>query len=668
MDIRNSGMQNFQNLRFNNAGGRAAIQSTAPTQDKVMDLTSPENIQAELNTQDVQFVRLKADKKEFFFDLSQMSPEQKQGLIQDLKAKVGTAVSRQQFDPQKFFDLTASGKIEYAVRTENFSTLTTEILDAQGILDKSMSGKGVPELNNNAFAVMNGNYTTQAGEGVPVRNALTKEDVPAEARVGEQHKPSEWYNGFQVTTNGQGQQEVSLYLRDKTQALPTAIKDLTIANYQQMLKNDFNFQGAVKFIQAKATKALPPTATPAEVSAKAEGLFIEAVGQKFAGGHPSLSPEQLKTVAQHVWSYASTGADTDGKVDIAKLQGMMRVLDPEIQRSGNNNGTGELFSLNGPGGKVSIRKGDEFHGRSTILQTRHLMADLVTQSSELQFTSQPDKIPGLQGYQESLILVDNSSSMGNDTQFLAQILKTSGIDGKIAVGTFIDKASPMEWSDKTGNETNGPVFMKPAESIALLDRQGNAHNQAYGPGADPTAAPGSAFAIEPENKGSDSVSANVDVKVNGVYHTVKATWNENHMRESGIEAGIQALAKLPDMPPSADGKNSKQMVLVTDETDAADPKRLALLQSMAKKKGVDVKVMVINSQTQSVRMVNVSLITDQQRNAATQDTVTETLQSKKSGLKNENQISAGGNGRYMMDWNKIAEAQAAPTYNWYIPQ
>lgn len=69
----------------------------------------------------------------------------------------------------------------------------------------------------------------------------------------------------------------------------------------------------------------------------------------------------------------------------------------------------------------------------TILQTRHLMADLVTQSSELQFTSQPDKIPGLQGYQESLILVDNSSSMGNDTQFLAQILKTSGIDGKIAV-------------------------------------------------------------------------------------------------------------------------------------------------------------------------------------------------------------------------------------------
>lgn len=103
-----------------------------------------------------------------------------------------------------------------------------------------------------------------------------------------------------------------------------------------------------------------------------------------------------------------------------------------------------------------------------------------------------------------------------------------------------DKASPMEWSDKTGNETNGPVFMKPAESIALLDRQGNAHNQAYGPGADPTAAPGSAFAIEPENKGSDSVSANVDVKVNGVYHTVKATWNENHMRESGIEAGIQA--------------------------------------------------------------------------------------------------------------------------------
>lgn len=67
-------------------------------------------------------------------------------------------------------------------------------------------------------------------------------------------------------------------------------------------------------------------------------------------------------------------------------------------------------------------------------------------------------------------------------------------------------------------------------------------------------------------------------------------------------------------------------------------------------------------------MVNVSLITDQQRNAATQDTVTETLQSKKSGLKNENQISAGGNGRYMMDWNKIAETQAAPTYNWYIPQ
>lgn len=120
--------------------------------------------------------------------------------------------------------MTASGKIEYAVRTENFSTLTTEILDAQGILDKSMSGKGVPDLNNQAFAVMNGNYTTQAGEGVPVRNALTKEDVPAEARVGEQHKPSEWYNGFQVTTNGQGQQEVSLYLRIKPRRFQPPLK------------------------------------------------------------------------------------------------------------------------------------------------------------------------------------------------------------------------------------------------------------------------------------------------------------------------------------------------------------------------------------------------------------------------------------------------------------
>ena len=351
--------------------------------------------------------------------------------------------------------------------------------------------------------------------------------------------------------------------------------------YQAMLKADFNFNGAVNQLRVQAyqeIKASPeaeayanmrPEEQKALRESKAEALFTESVVKKFSPKHPNLSDDQLKLLSKNVWSYATTGADTQGKIDIGEMQGMLSQLDPEMVKSGSNNASSGYgrFSIKGEdGASLSLPKGDPYHGRGTILQTRHLMESFKPEpATYLSFKTPP---PELQGYKNTIVLADNSSSMGQHMQNLSNVIEAGGLEGKVTVGTFIDKDKPMVWSDRQGNVSDKPVSLTASQADDLLETQGEAHVQFVHslrpPEAgevNPTPAIGSAFGFE----------------------------RQQSMHESGILAGIQALSN-PNIQGNQ-GEHANQLILFTDETDTSTPEDLSELQRLANEKGYDVKVL-----------------------------------------------------------------------------
>lgn len=571
-----------QGIVRNDNKGKQALNASAPATDKVMDLTQTENLNQELNTKDVTFIRVKEKEEDIFLDVSKMPREEKDALISDLKHKVSGAAKYDDFDPETFFKLSANKQhLKFGEPITPGSSPAVGIKSAQEVLNQSITGK-TPEQKQ-IFALMNGD-----------EKALDKAD--ATSHVGNQAKPSEWYNGFQVEQNEQGEYTVSTYQSDLDKAADKAEGETTppydlntqgyagkkgIDAYQSMLKADFNFNGAVNQLRAQAykeIKASPEAEAYANMSpeeqkgvreSKAEALFTESVVKKFSPKHPNLSDNQLKLLSKNVWSYATAGADAQGKIDIGEMQGMLSQLDPEMVKSGSNNANSGYgrFSIKGEDGtSLSLPKGDPYHGRGTILQTRHLMESFKAEPpTYLAFKTPP---PELQGYKNTIVLADNSSSMGQHMQNLSGVIEAGGLEGNVTVGTFIDKDKPMVWSDKQGNVSANPVPLAASQADDLLQTQGDAHvqfvaglNQPAANGASPAPTIGSAFGFD----------------------------RGQSMHESGILAGIQAL-KNPNIQGNQ-GEHSNQLILFTDETDTSTPEDLLELQRLANEKGYDVKVL-----------------------------------------------------------------------------
>ena len=670
-----------QGLVRNDRKGQQAVKSAAPATDKVMDLTATENLQTELNTRDTQFIRMESKGQDVFLDITRMPKTEKDALIAEIKNKVSGANKFDDFDPKTFFTLTNQNRISFGTPTQ--SGPVADIKSSQTVLDKSLTSGNTQQQA--IFGVMNGD-----------EKVLNKQD--ASSKVGAQNKPAEWYNGFQISQNADGQYDVSTYISPEDKSgqsydLNTdGYKGKTgVDAYKSMLRDDFNFNGALTDINKAADGELGPDATPEERLQHREDFFVESVVRKFSPQHPNLNDAQLKSLAENVWSYANKGTDKQGNMDIGEMQGMLKELDPEMVKSGSNNansGYGRFTVTGEDGTSFSLPKGDPFHGRGTILQTRHLLEGFKAEGPvKLGFATPP---PELQGYKKTILLADNSSSMGAHMQHLSGVIKAGGIEGSLNVGTYIDKDKPMIWSNASGNSSSTPVSFNPTQAETLLDQQGNAHVAYKNAGANlsPEAKVIAGereqltkdIAAEEKRMGSlsnlietqpdrpdidkfknfltESTAKHADLQnqlkakdtefqqelTSGLERAPGSAFifGKESMNESGIIAGISALENQPNAPANQ-SSNSNQLILFTDETDASTQADLTRLQDLAKQKGYDVKV--VFSKGANFSIVNVNTITSSQ-SQATNARVT------------ANSVD------YALNWGNIATQQNAPSYQW----
>ena len=229
------------------------------------------------------------------------------------------------FDPNTFFSF--AGDV-LTVGTEVRATeASVGVATARNLLDKSNKNE-----DDKVWEWVNGGAT-----------ALDKSELAGD-------KPRAWYNAYSLDG-------------DKVTANRSGAPALTLVQYRQMLIADFNFNGAIT--QFQALGGVEP--------------FTQAMLARWGAVHP-LGEAGLTLLAAELWAYATTGADSTGKTDIAQMQGLLYQLDEEIMTSSNSNTpmSDDAFQLNGSSAAapIMLNKGDGKHGRATTLTTRHLLANV----------------------------------------------------------------------------------------------------------------------------------------------------------------------------------------------------------------------------------------------------------------------------------------------------
>lgn len=664
----------------NDTKGAAAVNQTKPLTDKVIDLSQGDDttIQSELNTTDATFLKVKSGSEDVYLDLSKLSSTEKKALVTTLKDQImAYGAVKNAFDPATFFKLQSNGTLRMGNTANNKDPLyKADVMNGQKVLDKSLGKKddGSYSYTDQTFLFMNG-----------TSNQLSVSDS----------KPGEWYNGFQVKKNDQGTYEVTTYQSslDKSGRTPP---QLNIAQYKDMVKKDFNFNGAVGDLRKAAYTELgftldskkgwvdkagknPSTEMQTKAKALVEQKFLDSVYRQFDPSHPTLSKDELTQIAKEIWSYATTGADTKGEVNIPQMQGMLKLLDPEMVKTGSNNGM-QASSMKSEAeyNKLSSTEkakyfqvgdrfaplGDEFHGRSTILQTRHLMESFRPDAPVVLDVKTPPS--ELQGYANTVLLTDISSSMNEEMGFFSKIIEAGGLDGTMQMGTFVDRELDVEWSDKSGKTSSAPVTMKTSDGQKILDTQSTLTHDIQSLNSQIGTLKTEAQQLrkngdETGAKAKETEAANKQKEVDALKlkQGTAYTTDSKNMRESGILGALGALESKPDKVGT--GANTNQLVIFTDEQDAAGTNKaeslakLNELIALAKEKGYDIKIIIASSDSKSFQIVDLSKVTPEHLkdpNIAHDPTV------QLKGTKNE-YVDQGG-----IDWHLLATKQSAKTYKW----
>jgi len=362
---------------------------------------------------------------------------------------------------------------------------------------------------------------------------------------------------------------------------------MDLQEYRNLVVKDFNFNRAIDRFSSLEK-------------------FTQGLGRTYPDKAEQLGQATFEALAGEIYSYAKQGRGTQGKTNISEMQAVLYALDPYIRDSSDTNTTMKASSPPTMDAYQQLPKadrskyvqvgehclplGDGKHGRATTLTTRHIMAELDL----LEPTSIPIDQNKLDGSQNTMLLIDISSSMDSGRQQFSKLLAAGGLSGQIQIGTFHDRQG----------------------SLRMLQH-------------------GRQLAAE---EAAESLASGRDA--------VFQMPHGSRMRESGIDAGISALAQIsvPEAPPRQPFKS--QMVLFTDETDT-QPERLAELQEMAQSRGYDVKTIICleeRGEARSFCIVNVSEIDA--------STIRRFISSN-----HHNKMPA-------IHWERVAESQGAPVQKW----
>lgn len=392
-------------------------------------------------------------------------------------------------------------------------------------------------------------------------------------------KPRAWRRGFEIDGD-----QVSV--NDGTQVHSVQ----TLDDYKKMVRDDFNFQKATEFFDDNG----------------GQQAFLTALADKYPD-HP-LGAEALQQVGIQLWSYAQTGADTEGNTDIGQLQGLLRPLDTEIATSSDTNTPMSETEFTLPGTDISLPEGDDKHGRATILTTRHLMGSLVPDNAH---------------YSTTLLVLDLSASMEPETKRFAELLDRPSMENHtVMLATFWDRdaTTPLRLSDTLPEPVSDQYANLMAQVELVDDRRqaaaatfaqaNTARTTAQQSGGDVAGAQSAYESARDAFKDLDNTYKTLDALAKQMFadNQVLETLSRDDacdllenpgqdpalfgqakdpMEESGFEAALAAMARAPEPLPG----ERRQLLIMTDEGESrAD--LLDQVREMARLKKFDVRVLI----------------------------------------------------------------------------
>lgn len=569
--------------RVSSSTAQVATQSSQQATDGVVDLTNNDHAdtQTELNTSADQanFLRIEVGGEDYFLDLQPLDPQQREQVLNDLKAQIldGNGEVSADFNADDFFRAIDGENNTFQVG-EGRSEVTFDgnVDQSQAVLDRSNEGE------DTYFDFMNNNETSLSSSG-------------ASEHVGDKNKPAAWYNGFQIE-NG----EVNTY-RSALDTRNVTTPELTMQDYQNMLIADFNFNGAIDQFQELG----------------GQDAFVQAMQERFPDHH--LGQDGLAVLAEHVWSYATTGHDANEppRTNIAEMQGMLYELDPRIQHSSDTNTPMSDRPFTVDGIDTPLRLGDGLHGRATILTTRHLLSGTNVERTEaptMEITSFVDKFDARDRF-----VKDGSGSTAFGVISDA-IRDTYGLEKVKVEGVF-----GMYGSKISGSEKMGGVDSEVNEE---LNDFSNVLDEAYrtlAPNATETEA--RAFAeimglseeqfdtvFRERRDGTYQMNGDRLMREIGDYTTDAMDRHNKHYGaagESSFKALLTTMLFDPDYSDEAlqefndDARDERpRLNTFTDEPEQS-PEYLQLVQAIAEHKNIDVRVVAVDSgQTRNLKSLD----------------------------------------------------------------
>lgn len=390
---------------------QAKVNPEAPASDGVLDLSQAANLEGELQTQNAgntDFIRLSENTA---LSVQELSPEELTHLIDNLKSRAldGDLKLLPGISPQNLISVEGTTVTIAGQGTAlNPTPESSPIEQAEAVIAKSNAN---PDDKTWAFA--NGtsgslSFQKAADKPAPWNNHLFMADDKAFVYQTGTDKRTVALPGEQTLQLDLNQAEKMGLPKELLEEVKQtgALRYLPKNDYQNMLKNDFNFNDAFSKFQSPEQ-------------------FREALQYTYPDRVEALGQANFDELAERVYSYASNAQDTDGNIDVQKMQGMLYALDPEIRLSSNSNtpmkaqnlftidqaayeqlpanvqknyaasNTGEFVPLSidrqqyetlsaenkalfTPLGDRYIPLGDNKHGRATILTTRHIMENVNT--------------------------------------------------------------------------------------------------------------------------------------------------------------------------------------------------------------------------------------------------------------------------------------------------
>jgi hypothetical protein len=345
-------------------------------------------------------------------------------------------------------------------------------------------------------------------------------------------KPIEWYRGIHADNN------VFAPLRDQPRGSVAATGIDNIDELRTQIQDDLNFNG----IFDKYEK---------------EEAFIKALTDRFGEGCKERKVP-IRPIAENLWAYGTTGMDVKQRTDVGELQGILYLLDPMIAEASESNTThGGDFSIEDKQGASTEfdKHGDDDYGRASSLECRLLSS--IVDSGDHEIT----------GYDESYLLLDGSGSFKRDEYAkLAELLKTGGIDGRVALAGFSGDPRTLqlfESGDTITAERATKILEIVSDYVCKRDLN-NLHKR-----------------MHEKVNGEEILPKNIPTELTGM---------GGQQREQGLAcalAWMEEIEKMPGFDPNNGVK--RQVVVATDEPDC-NPGILLLLQTKAKKMNISVKV------------------------------------------------------------------------------